>query len=501
VAARSGTPLVAVTGSNGKSTVTTLVGEMLSRSGLDAAAGGNLGTAASELVLVGGFRCWVLEVSSFQRSCCSGCGPRGGVPQPHQDHLERHPDLASYLAASSGCSRSRRPATPRCSTPTTRGGGDADRCAAPSVLDRAPGRRLLDGIRLVLDGTTFTERAHVALGASTTSPTPWRGAGRDRARRDARGRGAGAAGIPRPRPPPPDGAHGRRRRLGRRLQGTNVGAALAALRGYPERSLHLILGGQAKGQDFSVMRSEVARVAVRLYTIGIDGPASPRARRRGAGVECGTLEEAVRQARPRSARASGVAGAGVRLVRPVLGLRGARPAVRRAGADGGGAVPIRQRFDACCWGRPCSRSRSAGPAGVASWVVVGSATGCRSPTSSPGSGNRGVRLGSSWSACTAQRAADRAEAGAARPGRELAAVAAASRCRRCEHPPAGCRSRHLGPAVGAGAARHHPVRGDRADHRGARGLDLAAAGAARWHQLCDRRAYRPEPDLARPRCC
>ena len=59
-------PMAAVTGSNGKSTVTVLVAAMLSESGVAAVAGGNLGTAACELVLTGGWDRWVLEVSSFQ---------------------------------------------------------------------------------------------------------------------------------------------------------------------------------------------------------------------------------------------------------------------------------------------------------------------------------------------------------------------------------------------------------------------------------------------------
>jgi UDP-N-acetylmuramoylalanine--D-glutamate ligase len=77
-----------------------------------------------------------------------------------------------------------------------------------------------------------------------------------------------------------------------------VGAALAALRGYPDRSVHLILGGQAKGQDFSVMTPDVARAAVGVYTIGIDGPTIAAELADVAPVtDCGTLDEAVRRAR------------------------------------------------------------------------------------------------------------------------------------------------------------------------------------------------------------
>ena len=79
---------------------------------------------------------------------------------------------------------------------------------------------------------------------------------------------------------------------------TNIGAALAALRGYPEQSVHLILGGQAKGQDFTVMIPEVQRVARHVYVIGIDGPLIAGALQGVTAVtECGTLDEAVRCAR------------------------------------------------------------------------------------------------------------------------------------------------------------------------------------------------------------
>jgi len=93
-------PLVAVTGSNGKSTVTTLVAEMLSAAGLAAVAGGNLGTAASELVVRGGWSHWVLEVSSFQAELLTSMAPSVAVfLNLSQDHLERHADLDEYLAA------------------------------------------------------------------------------------------------------------------------------------------------------------------------------------------------------------------------------------------------------------------------------------------------------------------------------------------------------------------------------------------------------------------
>ncbi|HPA80405.1 MAG TPA: UDP-N-acetylmuramoyl-L-alanine--D-glutamate ligase [Thermoanaerobaculales bacterium] len=295
------TPLVAVTGSNGKSTVTTLVGEMLSASGVDAAAGGNLGTAASELVLVGGFSCWVLEVSSFQSELLGQMRPTVAVfLNLSQDHLERHPDMASYLAAKQrmfAFQGSSDAAVLNADEPAVAETATAARRRLFSI--ERPADAWLDGMRLVLDGATFTERAHVALGglhnvanalaavlaATELGATPDAAA---RVLREFRGL---------------DHRHLTVHEAGGVTwvddsKATNVGAALAALRGYPGRSVHLILGGQAKGQDFTVMAAEVARAAVSVYVIGIDGPAIATVLADAAPiVECETLERAVRQAR------------------------------------------------------------------------------------------------------------------------------------------------------------------------------------------------------------
>jgi UDP-N-acetylmuramoylalanine--D-glutamate ligase len=294
-------PLVAVTGSNGKSTVTTLVAEMLSASGIEAAAGGNLGIAASELVLVGGFSAWVLEVSSFQSELLRRMRPAVAVfLNLSQDHLERHADLASYLAA-----KQRLFAFQEAGDLAVLNADDPAVAATPTAARRRmfsierQADAWLDGMRLVLDGATFTERAHVALAGvhnvanslAAALAAIELGATRDAAARvlqEFRGLDhrhltvhdeGGIAWV--------DDS-----------KATNVGAALAALRGYPDRSVHLILGGQAKGQDFSVMAPEVARVAVGVYTIGIDGPAIAAELADAVPVvECGTLDEAVRRAR------------------------------------------------------------------------------------------------------------------------------------------------------------------------------------------------------------
>ena len=89
-------PIVAITGSNGKSTVTTMVGEMAKASGKQVAVGGNLGTPALDL-LADNAELYVLELSSFQLERTSALNAAAAtVLNVSADHLDRHDDLASY---------------------------------------------------------------------------------------------------------------------------------------------------------------------------------------------------------------------------------------------------------------------------------------------------------------------------------------------------------------------------------------------------------------------
>lgn len=92
-------PVAAITGANGKSTVTTLVGLMAKASGLRAAVGGNLGTPMLDLLDEGAER-YVLELSSFQleRSELFEADV-ATVLNISPDHMDRYPDLAAYAEA------------------------------------------------------------------------------------------------------------------------------------------------------------------------------------------------------------------------------------------------------------------------------------------------------------------------------------------------------------------------------------------------------------------
>lgn len=92
-------PLVAVTGTNGKSTTVRLVEAMLRAAGLRAEAAGNVGVPALDLV-GRPLDVAVLEVSSFQLEAVEELRPRVGVVlNLTEDHLDRHGSLAGYAAA------------------------------------------------------------------------------------------------------------------------------------------------------------------------------------------------------------------------------------------------------------------------------------------------------------------------------------------------------------------------------------------------------------------
>jgi UDP-N-acetylmuramoylalanine--D-glutamate ligase len=92
-------PVVAVTGTNGKSTTTVMIGAMLRSSGLDAVEGGNLGTALCSLTETGASRV-VAELSSFQLEHTRSFPAAVAVLlNLAPDHLDRHGTLAAYGAA------------------------------------------------------------------------------------------------------------------------------------------------------------------------------------------------------------------------------------------------------------------------------------------------------------------------------------------------------------------------------------------------------------------
>lgn len=92
-------PVIAITGTNGKSTVTTLVGEMAKDAGVNVKVGGNLGTPALEL-LGDDAQLYVLELSSFQLETTYSLKPLAAtILNISPDHMDRYNTLNDYIIA------------------------------------------------------------------------------------------------------------------------------------------------------------------------------------------------------------------------------------------------------------------------------------------------------------------------------------------------------------------------------------------------------------------
>jgi UDP-N-acetylmuramoylalanine--D-glutamate ligase len=90
-------PILGITGSNGKSTVTAMVGEMATDAGLDVAVGGNIGVPVLDLLRHPEPDLYVLELSSFQLETTNSLETRASaLLNISQDHMDRYPDLAAY---------------------------------------------------------------------------------------------------------------------------------------------------------------------------------------------------------------------------------------------------------------------------------------------------------------------------------------------------------------------------------------------------------------------
>ena len=92
--------IVAITGTNGKSTTTALVGHVCSQAGRDVRIGGNIGVGVLGLDDMHGGAVYVLELSSYQLDLTSSLKPDVAIIlNISPDHLERHGDMEGYVAA------------------------------------------------------------------------------------------------------------------------------------------------------------------------------------------------------------------------------------------------------------------------------------------------------------------------------------------------------------------------------------------------------------------
>ena len=285
-------PVIAVTGTNGKTTVTALAAHLLRSAGVDAQAAGNISPPVLDAALKSTPAAWVLELSSYQLETTWSLDARAAVMlNLTEDHLDRYAGLREYGAAKARVFQ-----------------GDGvqvlNRDDPASMAMAVPGRSVitfgLDARDFGVSENTLVENGQPIL---RVHELPIHGA-HNVANALAACALVRALGVPREKL-----AAGLRsfRGLPHRLElvrewngvqwyddskGTNVGATIAALRGLGRRTV-LILGGDGKGQDFSPLREPVSRFAARTLLIGRDALLIEKALAGLPMQRCATLEEAV----------------------------------------------------------------------------------------------------------------------------------------------------------------------------------------------------------------
>ncbi|MGX5727664.1 UDP-N-acetylmuramoyl-L-alanine--D-glutamate ligase [Metapseudomonas otitidis] len=272
-------PIVAITGSNAKSTVTTLVGDMARAAGKRVAVGGNLGTPALDL-LADDIELYVMELSSFQLETTERLNAEvATVLNVSEDHMDRYADMQAYHLAKHRIFRGARQVV------VNRG----DALSRPLVADQLPcwsfGLNKPDFKAFGL----IEEDGEKYLAYQFEKLMPVRELKVRGAHNQANALAALALGHAVGLPLEPMLAALReftglahRCQWVRELRGvayyddskaTNVGAALAAIEGLGadiDGKLVLIAGGDGKGADFSGLTAPVARYCRAVVLLGRD---------------------------------------------------------------------------------------------------------------------------------------------------------------------------------------------------------------------------------------
>ena len=332
--------VLAVTGTNGKTTVTALTGQLLARAGLSVAVAGNIGptmldTLSTHIDTQSLPQVWVLELSSFQLHGVHGFEPTAAaLLNLTQDHLDWHGDMAQYAQAKARIFGKRTlrvlqrddPQVMALHQATTPSKGKGVALPAwvtfGAGLPQRPGDYGIEDAQGVAwlvralpedNGRKPKASAPAEMVLQRLMPAD---ALRLRGRHNATNalaalalaQAAGAALAPM--------LYGLREYRGEphRVQslgvvqdveyfddskGTNIGATVAALHGLgTQRKLVVILGGDGKGQDFSDLAAPVARYARAVVLIGRDAGAIRQALHNTGVVliDASTLPEAVQLA-------------------------------------------------------------------------------------------------------------------------------------------------------------------------------------------------------------
>ena len=277
--------VIAVTGTNGKSTTTAMIGAILAGLDGDVAVAGNIGTPLAEVALRAQAPRWIaLELSSFQLHDTPSLSPAVGVlTNLSPDHLDRYAGVEEYYADKALLFRN--------AGASSRWVTNADDADSIAMTERVPGRRLAFSLERRADAWLDESSSALRLGDDELMPRgdlPLLGkhnianalaaalaasVADDRfVGREARERTARALRNFRPL------TH-RLELLGefRGVQwindskATNVGAALVALQAM-ERPTVLLLGGRHKGEPYAPLADEIRRTVKRVIAYGEAAP-------------------------------------------------------------------------------------------------------------------------------------------------------------------------------------------------------------------------------------
>ena len=319
--------VLAVTGTNGKTTTTALVGHLCAAAGLSVRTAGNIRPALLEALRDAISNealpdVWVLELSSFQLALAHGFAPDAAtILNVSEDHLDWHASMSSYVAAKQrihapgtvAVSNRGDPATAVDRAPRASFGADAPAAAGDFGLVRDGALVWLAQAVAIDDGASTRRRRREAAPIAIRNLMP-ADALRIRGLHNHLNALAALALCTAIGVPMPAMLHGLRGYAGEphrcRLvaviddveyyddsKGTNIGATAAALQGLGRRC-RLIAGGDGKGQDFNALAPAVARHAAGVWLIGRDAPLI-RAALQDTGVplfDCADLRGAVRAA-------------------------------------------------------------------------------------------------------------------------------------------------------------------------------------------------------------
>ncbi|HHX83703.1 MAG TPA: UDP-N-acetylmuramoyl-L-alanine--D-glutamate ligase [Pseudomonadaceae bacterium] len=277
--AKATAPLIAITGSNAKTTVTTLVGEMVKNAGFKVAVAGNIGTPVLDLLGAASPDYYVLELSSFQLETAGRLRARvAAVLNLSADHMDRYATLADYRRAKHRIFNGCQAVVVNRDDPASHPESGADVELFSFGLDQASGPRdfsvqLLDGREylacagepwLELDRLKIAGRHNVAnalaalaIGHAVGLPR----AAMLQSLQDFRGLPHRCQWV----------ANVRGADWYNDSKGTNVGATIAAIEGFgPRGPVILLAGGQGKGADFTPLAPVMARYGRLAVLFGAD---------------------------------------------------------------------------------------------------------------------------------------------------------------------------------------------------------------------------------------